>query len=91
EQPETPTGPPPSPVVQREGLVRSTISIQAPTPYELISPDTRRTIDYLYTTSTNLDLSRYKGLQIIVTGKEGLDERWKHTPVLTIQRIQVID
>lgn len=91
EAPETPAGPPPSPVVLREGVVRSTVSIQAPTAYELFSPDTGHTIDYLYTTSTNLDLSRYKGLQIIVTGKEGLDERWKKTPVLTIQRIQVID
>ena len=42
-------------------------------------------------TSTNLDLSRYKGLHIIVTGEEGLDERWKNTPVITIQRIQVLD
>lgn len=78
-------------IVQREGLVRSTISIQAPTKFELVSPDNFRPINYLYTTSTNLDLSRYKGLHIIVTGEEGLDERWKNTPVITIQQIRVID
>ena len=35
-----------------------------------------RAINYLYTTSTNLDLSRYNGMRIIVTGEEGLAERW---------------
>lgn len=82
---------PPPRIVAREGIVRATFSIQAPTEYELISPDNRQTIDYLYTTTTNLDLSRYKGLHIIVTGPEGLDQRWKNTPVITIQKIQVLD
>jgi hypothetical protein len=45
----------------------------------------------LYTTARDLDLGRYKGLRIIVTGEEGLDERWRNTPVLTIQRIQVLE
>jgi uncharacterized protein YgiM (DUF1202 family) len=83
--------PPPPRIVQREGIVRGTVSIQAPTQFELISPENSRPINYLYTTSTNLDLSRYKGLHIIVTGQEGIDRRWKNTPVLTIQRIQVLD
>jgi hypothetical protein len=30
-------------------------------------------------------------MRIIVTGVEGLDERWQNTPVITIQRIQVLD
>ncbi len=83
--------PPPKRVVQREGMVRGTFSIQAPTRFELISPDNGRTINYLYTTSSELDLSRYKGLRIIVTGEEGLDERWRNTPVITIQRIEVVE
>jgi uncharacterized protein YgiM (DUF1202 family) len=78
-------------IVQREGVVRSTWSIQAPTPYRLVNPETGRTVNYLYTTSTNLDLSRYKGLRIIVTGEEGLDERWKNTPLITISKIQVVE
>ncbi len=83
---------PPQPrIVQREGIVHYTGSIQAPTVFELINPDNHKPIDYLYTTSTNLDLNRYKGLRIIVTGEEGLDERWKNTPIITIQRIQVIE
>lgn len=83
--------PPPPRIVSHEGVVRSSFSIQAPTRYELVSQDTHKTVNYLYTTSTNLDLGRYKGLHIIVTGEEGLDERWRNTPVITIQRIQVLD
>ncbi|MFO1488610.1 MAG: SH3 domain-containing protein [Verrucomicrobiota bacterium] len=83
--------PPPPRIVQHEGIVRGSTSIQSPTKYELVSPGDRRLINYLYTTSKNLDLSRYKGLHIIVTGEEGLDERWKYTPVITIQKIQVLE
>jgi uncharacterized protein YgiM (DUF1202 family) len=83
--------PPPKRIVQREGVVRGTFSIQAPTHFELISPETGRVINYLYTTSVNLDLMRYKGMRIVVTGEEGLDERWHNTPVITIQKIQVVE
>jgi uncharacterized protein YgiM (DUF1202 family) len=83
---------PPKPrIVQREGIVRGTFSIQAPTKYELISIENKRAINYLHATSPTLDLSRYKGMHIIVTGEEGLDERWHNTPVIDIQRIQVLD
>jgi SH3-like domain-containing protein len=97
EQPVTPEMPveevePPQPrIVEREGIVRGVASIQAPTRYELMSPDTHRTINYLYTSAPGLDLSRYKGLRIIVTGEESLDERWRNTPIITIQRIQVLE
>ena len=78
-------------VVSREGLVRGTTSIQAPTRFELISTENRKVIDYLFTESPELDLRRYKGLHIVVTGEEGLDERWPNTPVLTIQEITVLE
>ena len=77
-------------IVQREGKVRGMTSIQAPSHFELVSLANGKTIDYLYTTLTNLDLRRYKGLRIIVSGEEGLDARWGNTPVLNIQRIQVL-
>ncbi len=89
--PEVPEEPLPPRIVSHEGVVRNTWSIQAPTKYALVDPDSGWTVNYLYTTSTNLDLSRYKGLRIVVTGEEGLDPRWKNTPVLTIQRIQVVE
>ena len=83
--------PPPPRIVQREGIVRGMTSIQAPSKFVLISPQDGRDIDYLYTNSKELDLRRYKGLRIIVTGEEGLDERWPNTPVLTIQKILVLE
>jgi len=95
--PTTPTVTPveeeplPPRIVQREGIVRGTVSIQAPTKFELVSPDNGRAINYLHTKARDLDLGRYKGLRIVVTGEEGLDERWRNTPVITIQRIQVLE
>lgn len=86
-----PTPPPPPRIVSHEGIVRSTVSIQAPTRFELVSLDTHKTINYLYPPTPNLDMSRYKGMHIIVTGEEGLDERWKNTPVITVQKIQVLE
>jgi hypothetical protein len=83
--------PPPPRVVTHEGFVRHVTSLIAPTAYELYDTNTFTTINYLYSTTTNLDLSRYNGLHIIVTGEEGLAARWKDTPVLTIQRIHVVE
>lgn len=82
---------PPPRIVEHEGVVRGTFSIQAPSKFQLVSLDTKQPIDYLYTTATNLDLGRYKGMHIIVTGEEALDPRWKNTPVITIQKIEVLD
>jgi hypothetical protein len=90
EAADAPEEPPPPRIVQREGLVRGLTSIQAPSRFVLVSPQDGRDIDYLFTNSKELDLRRYKGLRIIVTGEEGLDERWPNLPVLTIQKIQVV-
>jgi hypothetical protein len=84
-------GPPPRRIVMREGLVRGTASIQAPSHFELISLDNGKVMNYLFTDSPELDLRRYKGLHIVVTGEEGLDARWRHTPVLTIERLEVLE
>ena len=85
------TNPPPPRIVSHEGVVRHVDSIIAPTAYVLYDPATGKEINYLHTTAANLDISRYSGMRIIVTGEEGLQKRWKETPVLTIQRIVVLD
>jgi hypothetical protein len=87
----TDTNPPPPRVVTHEGYVRSSVSIVAPTAYELYDWDSGNAINYLYSTSTNLDLGRYHNFRIIVTGEEGISPRWAATPVLTIQKIYVLD
>jgi uncharacterized protein YgiM (DUF1202 family) len=91
ENAQTDTNPPPPRVVSHEGVVGPVGSIIAPTPYVLYDPSTRANINFLYTTSTNLDISRYENMRIVVTGEESVAERWKDTPVLTIQRIVVLD
>jgi uncharacterized protein YgiM (DUF1202 family) len=83
--------PPPPRIVSHEGVVGFTASPNAPTDFQLYDPDTLEVVDYLYTTAKDLDLNRYVNMRIIVTGVEGLDERWQSTPVITIQRIQVLD
>jgi uncharacterized protein YgiM (DUF1202 family) len=85
-----PSGPPPTRIVTREGAVGDTVSIQAPTYFELDSLDDGKPIDYLYTTSPNLVLEHWRNRRVLVTGEESLDERWPNTPVLTIERIQVV-
>ncbi len=84
------TNPPPPRIVTHEGFVRPSVSIVAPTYYELCDPVNNKAINYLYSTTTNLNLARYNGYQIVVTGEEGLDARWRDTPMLTVQRIYVL-
>jgi len=83
--------PPPPRIATHEGVVRHVGSLITPTEYELYDPTTDKNVDFLYTTTTNLVLSRYVGMRIIVTGEEGLAARWQDVPVLTVQRILVID
>ena len=82
--------PPTDRVVTHEGVVGPVSSIAAPTKYMLFDPDTYQTIDYLYTTAPDLDLSRYVNMRIIVTGVEGIDQRWPSSPIIAIQSIQVV-
>jgi len=88
--PEDTNLPVPTRIVTHEGTVRSSISLVAPTYFELYDPANNKAINYLFSPTTNLDLSRYNGLHITVTGEESLDPRWKDTPVLTIQKIYVL-
>ena len=85
-----PEDPLPPRIVDREGVVRTYTSPHAPSHYKLVSADNGRLINYLFTTSTNLDLGRYVGLHIVATGEEALDERW-NTPVLTLNKIIIVD
>lgn len=80
---------PPRRIVRREGIVRSTFSIQAPTYFELISPETRKTINYLHDPSQMFSLKDYKGRRIVVTGEEGIDKRWPNTPVIEVETLEL--
>jgi hypothetical protein len=92
QPPAQPTAPaqPLNRVVSHEGVVGPVTSPVAPTKYMLYDPDTYQTIDYLYSTAPDLDLSRYVNMRIIVTGVEGIDQRWPSSPIIAIQSIQVV-
>jgi hypothetical protein len=83
--------PPPRRVVTREGFVRHTIHVNKPSWYELQSPDTGKIINYLFNTNVDFSFKVYKDHRVLVTGEEALDKRWPQTPVLTIDRIEIID
>lgn len=86
----SPEAPPLRRIVRREGLVRTTLSIQAPTYYELLNPQNRKTINYLHTDSNGTHLKDYRGRRIVVTGEEGIDPRWPKTPVIEVETIDLI-
>jgi hypothetical protein len=78
-------------VVRREGLVRSTASIQAPTYYELLNPENRKTINYLHNAENlGINLKDYRGRRIVVTGEEAIDPRWPKTPVIEVETLELI-
>ena len=81
--------PAPKRIVRREGVVRGSISIQAPTAFELHSKETGKTLNYLYVTSTNIVLKKYRGKKVFITGEEAMDERWQNTPVLKIDSLEL--
>jgi hypothetical protein len=76
-------------VVRREGIVRPTVSIQAPTWYELVHPQTKRTIGYLYEENLGIKLKPYKGQKVVVTGEEAIDSRWPNTPIIELQSLDI--
>lgn len=80
---------PPKRIVRREGIVRSTKSIQAPTNFEMISPETRKVINYLHAEDVGLSLKDFKGKKIIVTGEESIDSRWPKTPLIEIETLEL--
>ena len=77
-------------IVIREGIVKRSVSIQAPTYFVLESLAGGKTINYLYSPSTNLTLKDFRGKRIMVTGEELLDERWPNTPVINIDSVQPV-
>ena len=76
--------------VTREGVVKRSVSIQAPTYFVLESMDNKRVMNYIFSPSTNLVLKDFKGQRVIVNGEESLDERWR-TPVLTVDTLRVVE
>jgi hypothetical protein len=88
--PPAPDEPPAKRVVTREGVVKGSASIQAPTYFVLRNIENNRTINYLHSPETNIVLRGFQLQRVLVTGEEILDERWPNTPVITVETIQAV-
>jgi hypothetical protein len=77
-------------IVTREGVVKGSASIQAPTYFVLRSLENNKTINYLHSPSTNLAIKPYQLQRVIVSGEEILDERWPNTPVIKVETIRSV-
>jgi uncharacterized protein YgiM (DUF1202 family) len=77
-------------IVTREGIVRRSVSIQAPS-YFILENLNGKPIDYLHSSSTNVSLNIFFGKHIIVTGEELLDERWPNTPVISVDTLEQLE
>ncbi|MBI3191723.1 MAG: hypothetical protein HYZ36_03580, partial [Pedosphaera parvula] len=82
--------PPPRRIVYREGMVKRAWSIQAPTGFVLADAQTGKTINYLYTEDSGLQLKYYLGQKILISGEEKLDPRWPATPLITVKTLEHI-
>lgn len=82
--------PPIKRIVTREGIVKGSASIQAPTYFVLRSLDNNKTINYLHSPDTNIVIKAMQFQRVLVTGEEVLDERWPNTPVVIIDSIEVV-
>ena len=80
----------PKRVVRREGIIRATKSIQAPTWYELAHAQTGKTINYLYDSKLGVKLKDYRGEKVVVSGQEAIDPRWPNTPILDLETLDVL-
>jgi hypothetical protein len=75
----------------REGIVRRTINVQAPTDYELLDVSSRQVVEYLQPDPAGKDYFKiYTGRHVFVTGLEWLDRRWPKTPVLEVKNMDVV-
>ena len=81
---------PPKRVVIREGTVVISRSIQAPTSYGLENRESRRTVNYLHSESEDINLKRFAGKKVIVTGEELIDQRWVNTPIIEVESIRLV-
>jgi uncharacterized protein YgiM (DUF1202 family) len=83
-----PDAPPIKRIVTREGIVRYTVSLRAPSHFSLEDPDTKRTIAFLITDHKDLNFHHLVHQRYLVTGEEFLDKRWNNRTVLRVDTVE---
>ena len=81
---------PPKRVVSREGTVVYARSIQAPTKFALENHEARKTVNFLHSEIEDINLKKFAGKKVIVTGEELIDQRWISTPIIEVDSIRLV-
>ena len=76
--------------VLREGILRRSWNANSPGNFELRSLRGEGTLDFLVNDDPSIDLAKFKGKQVFVTGEEWRDARWK-LPVLKVKSVESVD
>ena len=79
---------PPVRIVTREGVVRRTLHIQAPSGYILEHIESGKKINFLMLDHPTLKLNWFEGQRVLVSGEEAIDIRHVNTPVLKIKTLK---
>ncbi|MSU61070.1 MAG: hypothetical protein EXS31_01535 [Pedosphaera sp.] len=96
-EPPAESKPAPKRIAQRQGRVKSTLSIQAPTYFELVGQESGRLINYIHLNDEALSklettikgFRDYIGRIVIVSGEEAVDPRWPNTPVIEVESLKL--
>jgi uncharacterized protein YraI len=75
--------------VFREGIVRRDLHINTPSYFSLDDRETGNKIAFLVANAQNFDLHRYIGSRVVISGEEFLDDRWKRTPILKVETLDL--
>jgi len=85
-------------IITRDGIVKRSRNIQAPTYHRLEDARTGTTINYLYTGKLQVDLGTgpkalkpYEGRKIRVVGAEAVDARWPRIPVIEVEQLRILE
>ncbi|MEI6358620.1 MAG: SH3 domain-containing protein [Verrucomicrobiota bacterium] len=76
--------------VLREGILRRSWNANSPGNFELRSTRGEGTLDFLVNEDPSIDLAKFKGKHVFVTGEEWRDARWK-LPVLKVKTVESAD
>jgi len=76
--------------VLREGILRRSWNANSPGNFELRSTRGEGTLGFLVNEDPSIDLAKFKGKHVFVTGEEWRDARWK-LPVLKVKSVESAD
>lgn len=75
--------------VFREGIVRRDLHVNTPSYFNLEDRYSGEKIAFLIANEEKFELWRYIGSRVILGGEEFLDDRWKRTPIIKIETLDL--